>query len=53
MGTKDRVQAKRPTGLIKLNQMSSLGIMYYTFFFPEAAAALRINKVCIFNCKVP
>lgn len=48
MGTKDRVQAKRPTGLIKLNQMSSLCIMYSTFFFPEEAAALRISNVCIF-----
>ena len=48
MGTKDRVQAKRPTGL-----MSSLCIMYYTFFFPEDAAALRINKVCISNRQVP
>ena len=48
MGTKDRVQAKRPTGLIKLNQMSSLCTMYSTFFFPEEAAALSISKVCIF-----
>lgn len=48
MGTKDRAQAKRPTGLIKLNQMSSLCTMYSTFFFPEEAAALSISKVCIF-----